>query len=97
MTTEEVVCIISFSDEGLLVLTDEDVRDIEPFFLCEDHTATHAHPFLNPQDQLNNAYSSPSDRYSVISFNDVAKVQLRGKSMHGRNLYALRKVWRLCR
>lgn len=45
-----------------------------------------------PQDQLANRYSSPRDRYSVVSFNDVAKVQLRGKSMHGRNLYALRKV-----
>lgn len=44
------------------------------------------------QDQLSNRYSSASDRYSVVSFNDVAKVQLRGKSMHGRDLYALRKA-----
>ncbi|CAM9377138.1 unnamed protein product [Ectocarpus sp. 12 AP-2014] len=43
------------------------------------------------EDQLANQHSSSRDRYSVISFNDVAKVQLRGKSMHGRNLYALRK------
>lgn len=46
------------------------------------------------QDQLSNPYSSAGDRYSVVSFNDVAKVQLRGKSMHGRDLYALRKVCR---
>ncbi|CAN0389307.1 unnamed protein product [Pylaiella littoralis] len=43
------------------------------------------------EDQLANPYSSRSDRYSVISFNDVAKVQLRGKPMHGRDLYALRR------
>ncbi|CAN0500782.1 unnamed protein product, partial [Laminaria digitata] len=43
------------------------------------------------QNQLACRYSSPQDRYSVISFNDEATVQLRGKGMQGRDLYALRK------
>lgn len=48
--------------------------------------------FFLRQAQLACRHSSPYDRYSVISFNDEARVQLRGKGMQGRDLYSLRKV-----
>lgn len=48
------------------------------------------------QDQLGSKYSSVDDRYSVVSFNDVATIQLRAERLAGRNLHSLRMVHERC-